>query len=397
MIVGFLINTCEPFYRGGYEQRAWTFARELARQGHEVRIYTSCPRDEVIEGVRFIRLAPLRLFFNQHGVRNGWADFLFSLSVLTLLGRKDFRELDVLDICATPFLHLFPAAFVAWVKRIPAVLTCHEALLGSLPEYAQERGNDNAVAREAATLVMAAIYRVGMGLFPQRLAVSHRTARALEEEGYPAQAVVEFGLDSAAFASRPPESLPEAEPVRFIFCGRLAPNKCVDHALRAFIPLCSESKPFHFDIVGEGSERAELERIAGKTDKKDMVTFQGEVSEEAKRALLARSEIFVLSSPREGFSIATLEAMAQGCAAVVVSDPQKPNGVLDFVHDGEQGLCVSPGLPSLTEALQKLLRDFRLRLMLRRGAWQAAQAYKIETQVRRLVDFYQKIIFTLSA
>ena len=43
----------------------------------------------------------------------------------------------------------------------------------------------------------------------------------------------------------------------------------------------------------------------------DYVTFHGELSEKDKRAILARSEVFVLSSPREGFSVATLEAMAQ--------------------------------------------------------------------------------------
>jgi len=57
MTIGFLLNTCEPFYRGGYERRAWAFARELARQGHDVRVYTSCPCDETIDGVRFVRLA----------------------------------------------------------------------------------------------------------------------------------------------------------------------------------------------------------------------------------------------------------------------------------------------------------------------------------------------------
>ena len=74
MTIGFLLNTCEPFYRGGYERRAWSFARELARQGHDVRIYTSCPRDETIEGVRFVRLAAPRRFFNARGVRNGSAE-----------------------------------------------------------------------------------------------------------------------------------------------------------------------------------------------------------------------------------------------------------------------------------------------------------------------------------
>ena len=88
---------------------------------------------------------------------------------------------------------------------------------------------------------------------------------------------------------------------------------------------------FRFDIVGGGGERARLEEMVARARERRLrYLFHGELSEEDKRALLARSEVFVLSSPREGFSIATLEAMAQGCAALVVSDPARPNGALRF-------------------------------------------------------------------
>ena len=119
MTIGFLLNTCEPFYRGGYERRAWSFARELARKGHEVRIYTSCPRDETIQGVRFVSLAPPRRFFNDRGVRNGTADVWFALAIFRLLARVRRGELDVLDVCATPFLHLPVVALVAKLRAHP--------------------------------------------------------------------------------------------------------------------------------------------------------------------------------------------------------------------------------------------------------------------------------------
>jgi hypothetical protein len=175
MTIGFLINTCEPFYRGGYERRAWAFARELAGQGHDVRVYTSCPRDEIIEGVRFIRMAAPRPFFNRRGVRNGWSDVLFTLSLMKLLWKLKSRELGVMDVCATPFLHLPCLAVILGMKSIPMVLTCHEALLASLSDYVRERGHRGAMAREGTATLLSAIYRGGMGLFPRRLAVSHRT------------------------------------------------------------------------------------------------------------------------------------------------------------------------------------------------------------------------------
>jgi glycosyltransferase involved in cell wall biosynthesis len=391
MTIGFLLNTCEPFYRGGYERRAWSFARELARQGHDVRIYTSCPRNETIEGVRFVRLASLRDFFNARGVRNGTADIFFALAILRLLWRVRRGELDVLDVCATPFLHLPLVALVKRLKRIPVVLTCHEALLAALPAYVQERGQQGATRRKIYAAQLAMIYESGMGMFPNRLAVSARTAEALAAEGFSARGIIEFGLESEAFAPEEPRLRPADEPVRLIYCGRLTPIKSVDQTLAALFVLRGQTRPFHFHVVGEGSERARLERMVEDAHARDVVTFHGEVAEPEKRALLARGEIFVLSSPREGFSIATLEAMAQGCAALVVSDPARPNGVLDFVRNEREGLVVAPGVQALGEGLRRLIEDDAERLAFRRAAWATAGGYRIERQAGRLAEFYGKV------
>jgi glycosyltransferase involved in cell wall biosynthesis len=391
MTIGFLINTCEPFYRGGYERRTWALARELARQGHDVRVYTSCLRDEVIEGVRFVRFGPLRSFFNERGVRNGWADLLFTLGILRLRRAVRSGELDVLDVCATPFLHLPVVAFIARLRRISVVLTCHEALLASLPAYVRERGNRGRFARRFFTGLLEMIYCWGMDLFPRRLAVSQQTAAAQESEGYPAAAVVEFGLEPEAFSALEPEAKLEGEPARFVFCGRLTPIKNVLETVRTLLSLHTEGEKFRFDIIGEGSERARLEDLVSRAQAQAKIFFHGQVSEEAKRSLLAQSEIFVLSSPREGFSIATLEAMAQGCGAVIVSDPRQPNGALDFVQDGKQGLCIKPGWVPMKQTLRTLLRNPELRLRLRKEAWKMSVRYRVETQARKLAEFYPRV------
>jgi glycosyltransferase involved in cell wall biosynthesis len=392
MTFGFLINTCEPFYRGGYERRAWAFARELVRQGHEVRIYTSCPKDEIIDGVRFIRLGPKWSFFNRRGVRNGWSDAIFALGILKLLWKVRAKELAVLDVCATPFLHLPIVALISRLKKIPVVLTCHEALLGSFADYVRERGHEKPLPSQILIRALTHVYRYGMGLFPRRLSVSKRTATALEAEGFPTKGVVEFGLEPEAFNPQAPEARPGSEPARFVFCGRLMALKNVELAVTVFLRFRWEGKSFHFDVIGDGSEKFRLEKMveaAGAKPGGGTITFHGEVSEERKRNLLAAGEIFVLSSAREGFSIATLEAMAQGCGAVVIDNPRLPNGALDIVHPDEEGLCVGPGSEPIRVALEKLMQDPALRLKLRRGAWNSSRNYKIDEQTRLLLAFYQ--------
>jgi len=397
--IGFLINTCEPFYRGGYERHCWSLARELARQGHEVRIYTSCPQEETIEGVHFIPLTPARPYFSSRGVRNGWADMLFTLGIGPLFWRLRSRELDILDVYATPFIHLPLAALLVRYKGIPATLTCMEALLCALPSYARERGYHDPFAIDLITRLLAAIYRLGMGLFPRRMAISKRTAAALAQEGFPSLCTIEPSLEPAAFRLDPPAPPPQNQPRRFVFCGRLTPIKSVDVALQALLSIKTETMrsegagpegtcPFRFDIIGEGSERARLEEMTRHAGARDVVTFHGEVTEERKLELLAKSEIFILSSPREGFSVATLEAMAQGCAALVVSDPQNPSGVLDFVSDEVTGLVVQPGAENMRHGLVRLIHDGEETLRLRQAAWLRAQDYRIEVKARLLAEAY---------
>ena len=210
-----------------------------------MRIYTSCPRDETIEGVRLVRLAKPRKFFNARGVRNGMADLLFALATLRLLGRLKRDELDVLDVCATPFLHLPFVSLVSTLHGIPVTLTCHEALLAELPDYARERGNSGFVSR-LLVLILAALYRIGMGAFPRRLAVSQRTESALAAEGFPAFTAVEFGLEPEAFSIAVPQARVNGGPVRLISCGRLTPIKNVDRAIAALLPLRGKTEPFSF-------------------------------------------------------------------------------------------------------------------------------------------------------
>jgi glycosyltransferase involved in cell wall biosynthesis len=391
--IGFLINTCEPFYRGGYERRTWSMARELARQGHDVLIYTSCPRDEMIDGVRFVKLAPARPYFNSRGVRNGWADLLFTLGIASLFWRLRVRDLDILDICATPFLHLPLAAFLVRSKKIPALLTCHEALLIALPSYARERGHRGFFTVNLFSQVLALIYRFGMGLFPQRLAVSKRTSSALAKEGFPSAHTIEFGLEPEAFCPQPPTASPNRDSLRVVFCGRLTPIKSLDVALQALLPLRTEAPcSFHFDVIGDGSERERLEQMTRDAGATDVVTFHGEVSEQRKLELLRQGEVFLLSSPREGFSIATLEAMAQGCVALVVNDPQNPSGVLDFVSHEVNGIVVPPDARSLQQALSRLIHDGQTTLQLRQAAWQRAHDYRIEEQARLLAEAYATVV-----
>ena len=116
----------------------------------------------------------------------------------------------------------------------------------------------------------------------------------------------------------------------WVFVGRLSAYKRVDLAVRAFAHLRGR-----LIVVGEGRERAALERVAGEN-----VAFTGRVDEATKRELLATARGLVFPG-EDDFGIVMVEALASG-APVVAFDA---GGAPEIVRDGHDGLLVREATP----------------------------------------------------
>ncbi len=165
------------------------------------------------------------------------------------------------------------------------------------------------------------------------------------------------------------EASMERVPGRILFVGRLEPMKGVDTLLEAFAVMVrgSHSLAPHHDsaaylrIVGDGSERQRLERLAHMLGIADRVTFVGKVSHDRITAEYAQAEIFCGISRSEAFGNVFIEAQAAGCAVVGTNI----QGIPDIVHDGETGMLVPPNDSAAAAAvLTRLLGDADLRCRL---------------------------------
>jgi glycosyltransferase involved in cell wall biosynthesis len=109
-------------------------------------------------------------------------------------------------------------------------------------------------------------------------------------------------------------------------------------------------------IVGEGPDRPRLEAEIRRLGLERAVVLAGNRSDVAD--ILARADVFVLSSTSEGLPLSILEAMAAELPVVASS----VGGVPEAVEDGDTGLLVPPRDPlRLAAALERLLVDPALR------------------------------------
>ena len=157
--------------------------------------------------------------------------------------------------------------------------------------------------------------------------------------------------------------------------GRLARQKGFDLLIRAFAQCAAACPEWSLVILGEGSQRLELERLATALGVHDRVQMPGRTKQPAQA--LRQASIFVLSSRYEGFPNALLEAMA--CGLPVIST-DCPSGPTDIIEDGANGLLVpTENSDALAGAMQRLMLSESERHALGNSALDVLRKYSISS------------------
>ncbi|HWH82055.1 MAG TPA: glycosyltransferase family 4 protein [Burkholderiaceae bacterium] len=175
------------------------------------------------------------------------------------------------------------------------------------------------------------------------LLVANRRTRAALPAGASRDVVelVENGVDLTLWQA--PVSSPPPDPVvHFVFMGRLVDWKAVDLLLRAFATAC-RATPIRLSILGDGAERATLERLAAELGLEagegapGSVHFAGWLPQSACAQRLALADCLVLPSLLECGGAVVLEAMSMAKPVIATAW----GGPLDYLDD-RCGMLVSP-------------------------------------------------------
>jgi glycosyltransferase involved in cell wall biosynthesis len=116
--------------------------------------------------------------------------------------------------------------------------------------------------------------------------------------------------------------------------GRLETVK--NHRLLLEVLAELSDKSIRLILVGDGSERPNLEETIDQLNLKEQVWITGFISEPEQ--FLAKADLFVLPSLSEGFGIAAVEAMQMGVPSLC----SKVGGIPEFIEDGKNGWLFDP-------------------------------------------------------
>lgn len=152
------------------------------------------------------------------------------------------------------------------------------------------------------------------------------------------------------------------------FVGQMIPRKGIRDLLDVFESLHREDPTYQLQLLGDGRQRAELESYTRTLNSRDSIQFLGFRSDRLE--LLARFDVFVMTSSLEGIPRCMMEAMAVGVPVVAYDIP----GVDQLVEHGRTGLLAPHGdKTALMACCQELLDN-------------PARARELAASARKLIE-----------
>ncbi len=197
--------------------------------------------------------------------------------------------------------------------------------------------------------------------------------------------VILNGVDTERFA---PDVVPmelSDKPV-VMTVRRLVPK----NGVRYFVEACSQvESACDFVIVGDGPQRAQLERLTGELGVSGRVRFLGPVPNRKLPGVLAAADVVVVPSLVEASSISLLEAMAMGKPCIVTNIPG-----IDEVASPDRSVMVAPAdAGAIARSVDRLICDPGLRRMLgRRGRDYVVSHRSQQIMARQTLQIYKQCL-----
>jgi glycosyltransferase involved in cell wall biosynthesis len=351
---------------GGQEIFTMRLAQGLIERGHEIAVVTGTHTEglaesEVLEGVRVHRFRFLEAITGAG--RPGEAAIEHMMDLLPRLAnvKRSFRP-DVVHVNfagTTPFFHLRTSK----AHDAPTLVTFQAALDD---RFKLSKGLLAQVIQRAAQIV----------------AVSSAAAENIAAfTGYPRDKIniITPGIPAGEFTAR--QEMSGSETPIVVFLGRLVAEKGVDVAIEAVARLNGAAR---LHIIGDGPQRKDLEDLVRARSVSHLVSFKGQVDDEMRKHLLAKSTIMVVPSLHEElFGMVAVEGALSGLPIIASA----VGGLSEVV--GDRGLLFPPGdVLSLAKSLDLLITDRSLALRLgERGRSHALANYSVE----RMVAAYERL------
>lgn len=173
-------------------------------------------------------------------------------------------------------------------------------------------------------------------------------------------AVAPMGVNNSLFK---PAERDNSQKSSLLFVGRLEEKKGLVYLIEAMTEVLQSYPDAFLKIVGDGTQKTRLQRLASEKGLAERVVFVGAVEHSRLPGFFEESTVFVAPSVNldddvEGLPVVLLESMAAG-VPVITTDA---GGITDIIESGVTGIVVPQRDPvRLARGIMRLLEDENLR------------------------------------
>ncbi|MCL4560954.1 MAG: glycosyltransferase [Chloroflexi bacterium] len=386
-----IIFTGQSYLPGSNGQAVFTMrlAEGLARQGNDVIMIAPSLQlsagSEMVNGVCIQKAVSLRI------------SPVHPDTYLTLMTHRRIQRIfdefdpDIVHL-QDHYLLCRSVLKVARKRRVPVVGTNHflpENILPYFPDFLPLKHET----------VISLLWQTMLSVYNQMDAVTTPTrtaAQILQQQPIhlPVQAI-SCGVDDQHFYVHP--GLDRTQIRRkfnlsptadlFIYVGRLDYEKRLDVMIRAFHRLGRENT--QLVIGGNGAQRGELLAMVRQLDLGQKVVFTGYIPHEDLPLLLNSADIFVMPSPEELQSIATLEAMACGKPILAANARALP----ELVTQGVNGVLFRPNdVQDASRGMEALLEMRSSWEQMGKASQSRANPHSLTRTLQEYTELYRSLV-----
>lgn len=369
MKIAIIVWAFPPKWLGGAEIATYNIARALVQMGHEVHIITSLDKGLPCES------AEAGFYIHRVKVIHKPILFALSFSMPAFLAVKKIGP-DIVHAQAIP-MGLY-ALLIKKLVKIPYLVYSHSELHLS----------KTLKARILKTIVSKLALRNANAV----IALTNNMEEDISRVYDGSILVIPNGVDLNRFDNLNRDSIRkklgyETNERVVLYLGNLRPEKGVKYLVESMDMIPQAKRP-RLLIVGDGSEKRELERTTQRLGLGKYINFAGKVPSQSVPEYMIASDVFVLPSLSEGFPLVILEAMAAGLPIVAT----RVCGIPEIIENGKNGLLVEPGYPKeIAEKILLLLESKELTAQIFKNNREKAKQYSWEAVCHHLEAVYSQV------
>lgn len=366
---------------GGSGVYAKNITEGLAKNGHEVYVFTPIRSSSSLKNIKHVHVS----YLNMKSLRliTFWTSVLFTL----LLVNKKIKGFDIIHV--NGYVDFFIFKFI--LPKIPRVITVHhlaiQVLESEQPNILERIKNLGGEIGLTPILEKISIRRADI-----IIVVSNNTKMNLiKKYKIPASKVVRIynGINWNPYKRSKNTNNRKIGVINLLFLGRLEKRKGIEFLLKTMEYL-KNLRELHFklNIVGSG-DIDYYRKLTNKLNINKMVEFKGYLGEKNLEAIFDCSDIFILPSKIEGFGLVILEAINKGLPVICTNK----GGMIEIVKDYNRGFIIEYGnTKQLARTIIEVSEKIKEKKLSVPDIEKMKQRYNWNTNVMNLIKLYKKMI-----